>query len=95
MSCEELLHFMGNFYSAAGKLDVRMIFPDCFMQEYSVLHGFDELLSKIDEKAATISELDMIPCEKMDEVVAKYTEFGSWGEMENTACDYYLATAIV
>lgn len=74
-----------------GEIGVRELFNDSFMKEYTKVSTFDEFLQATGLCLASIDEIPDLLRPEVNELVGEFTEFGSWSEMVNIACDFYIA----
>ena len=78
----------------AGDIKVGELFSRQFMREYTFLSSIEMLFTLVDSRVDSLDEIPLLCTVDMDDAVRSNTEFNTWNEMVNTACDYYIANNI-
>ncbi|MDL2237904.1 hypothetical protein LJC56_08780 [Christensenellaceae bacterium OttesenSCG-928-K19] len=74
-------------------VDLFSLFSDRFLAEYTCFPALEDLLSGL--RIHSFHDLFSTPPDEADPFVRQNTEFNTYEEMLNTACDYFIVHNIV
>jgi len=70
--------------------DLRDLFPNEFMKEYTKFATFDDLLRALGQEPGGAVSEDLLASPAANELIVQSTEFISWQDMRHTAENYYI-----
>lgn len=71
--------------SRTRAVSLRELFHPAFMRRYTRVSSLEELLALGDYQVHSESDIESIPREELDALIASHTSFSSWDDMRGTA----------